>query len=43
LTVPFLAATWLGGKLFGRLSETGVRRLALVLMMCVGIGGLAIL
>lgn len=43
LTVPFLAATWLGGKLFERLSETGVRRLALILMMCVGIGGLAIL
>jgi uncharacterized membrane protein YfcA len=43
LTVPFLAATWLGGKLFERLSETGVRRLALVLMMCVGVAGLAIL
>lgn len=35
LSVVFLFATWLGGKLFVRLSETSVRRLALLLMLCV--------
>lgn len=35
LSVVFLLATWLGGKLFVRLSENSVRRLALVLMLCV--------
>jgi uncharacterized membrane protein YfcA len=33
LSVVFLFATWLGGKLFVRLSETSVRRLALLLML----------
>ncbi len=42
LTVPFLLATWLGGKFFARLSDPGVRRLALVLMLCVGIASLAL-
>jgi hypothetical protein len=42
LIIPFLFATWLGGKLFARLSDTNVRRLALVLMLCVGIVGLVI-
>ena len=42
LTIPFLLATWLGGKLYARLSDTGVRRLALVLMLCIGIASLAI-
>jgi uncharacterized membrane protein YfcA len=37
LTIPFLLSTWLGGKLFGRLSDTGVRQLALGLMLCIGI------
>jgi len=40
LTAPYLLATWLGGKLFLRLSETGVRRLALVLMLGVSIASL---
>lgn len=42
LTIPFLLATWLGGKLFARLSNSGVRRLALALMLCVGVIGLVI-
>jgi uncharacterized protein len=42
LTVPFLLATWLGGKLFTRLSDPGVRRIALVLMLCVGITSLTL-
>ncbi len=42
LTMPFLLATWLGGKLFARLSDPGVRRLALVLMLCVGVTSFAI-
>jgi uncharacterized membrane protein YfcA len=42
LTVPFLLATWLGGNFFARLSDPGVRRLALVLMLCVGITSLAL-
>ena len=33
----FLLATWLGGKLFVRLSETSVRRFALVLMLGVSV------
>ncbi len=37
LTIPFLLAIWLGGKLFDRLSETGIRRLALVLMLLIGV------
>lgn len=42
LTIPFLLATWLGGKLFARLTDTGVRRFALVLMLCVSVTSLAI-
>ena len=37
LTVPFLLGIWLGGKLFHRLSETGMRRLALALMLLIGL------
>ncbi len=37
LTIPFLSATWLGGKLFARLGDAVVRRFALVLMLGVGI------
>jgi hypothetical protein len=36
LVVPFLLATWLGGQLFARLSDVGARRVALVLMLCLG-------
>ena len=41
LTIPVLLSTWLGGKIFARLSDRGVRRLALTLMLCVGIASLA--
>ena len=37
LTIPFLVSTWLGAKLFGRLSDTAVRRFALGLMLGVGV------
>jgi len=37
LTMPFLLSTWLGAKFFGRLSDAGVRRFALGLMLCVGV------
>jgi uncharacterized protein len=40
LIIPFLVAIWLGGKLFDRLSETGMRRLALVLMLFIGVASL---
>src|SRR5262249_22295643 len=40
LTIPFLLSTLLGGKLFWRLSDTGVRQLALGLMLCVGVASL---
>ena len=40
LTIPFLLAIWLGGKLFARLSDVGTRRLALVLMLGVGVASL---
>lgn len=40
LTIPFLLATWLGGKLFARLSDHHVRRLALILMLGVGLTSL---
>jgi uncharacterized membrane protein YfcA len=37
LTIPFLLGIWLGGKLFDCLSETGIRRLALALMLLIGV------
>jgi uncharacterized protein len=42
LCIPFLAATWLGGTLFTRLSDLGVRRLALGFMLTMGIVGLLV-
>jgi uncharacterized protein len=42
LCIPYLGGTWLGGKLFGRLSEIAVRRLALVFMLAMGLVSLAI-
>lgn len=42
LCIPYLSATWLGGKLFGLLSEIAVRRLALALMLVMGVVSLAI-
>ena len=40
LSAVFLFATWLGGKLFVRLSETSVRRFALVLMLGVSVASI---
>lgn len=40
LCIPFVAATWLGGTLFARMSDTGVRRLALGFMLTMGLVGL---
>ncbi len=42
LIAPYLLATWLGGKLFAQLSETGVRRMSLALMLGVSVVSLAI-
>jgi len=42
LVVPFMVATWAGGKLFARLSDTGVRRFALTLMLGVAVISLAL-
>lgn len=40
LCIPYLAATWAGGLLFGKLGETVVRRVALSFMFAVGVIGL---
>lgn len=40
LCIPYMIATWLGGTLFDRMSELGVRRLALGFMLAMGIVGL---
>jgi uncharacterized membrane protein YfcA len=40
LCIPYLLATWLGGKFFARLSDTNVRRLALGVMLSVGVASL---
>ena len=40
LCIPYLAATWLGGTLFARMSDLGVRRLALGFMFTMGVVGL---
>jgi uncharacterized membrane protein YfcA len=42
LCIPYLSATWLGGKLFGLLSEITVRRLALTFMLVMGVVTLVI-
>ena len=33
LTFPFLAATWVGGRMYGRMTESTVRRVALAMML----------
>jgi hypothetical protein len=40
LTAPYLLATWLGAKTFNRMSDLGVRRVALGMMLAVGLIGL---
>jgi uncharacterized protein len=42
LCIPYLAATWLGGTLFARMSDLGVRRLALGFMFTMGVVGLLV-
>jgi uncharacterized membrane protein YfcA len=42
LCVPYLAATWLGGTLFARMSDLGVQRLALGFMFTMGVVGLLV-
>ena len=39
LCVPYLAAAWLGGAAFARLSDTALRRLALGFMLSMGVIG----
>jgi uncharacterized protein len=40
LCIPYLVATWLGGTLFERMSDLGVRRLALGFMFATSVVGL---
>ncbi|MGA7390139.1 MAG: sulfite exporter TauE/SafE family protein [Pseudolabrys sp.] len=40
LCIPYLVATWLGGMLFARMSDVGVRRLALGFMFTMSVVGL---
>src|SRR5438132_1559335 len=40
--IPFLIATWLGGKLFGKMNELVARRTALSLMLFMGLIGLLV-
>ena len=40
--IPFLIATWLGGKLFGKMNELVARRTALSLMLFMGVIGLLV-
>ena len=42
LCIPFLLATWLGGRISNGMSDLGVRRVALTLMLVMGIAGLVI-
>lgn len=42
LCIPFMAATWFGGAVFDRMSDLGVRRLALGFMLLIGIVGLVV-
>jgi 4-amino-4-deoxy-L-arabinose transferase-like glycosyltransferase len=42
MIIPFLLATWLGGKLFGRMNSSSVRAVALGLMLFVGAVGLLV-
>jgi hypothetical protein len=42
LCIPYLAATWLGGTLFGKLGDANVRRIALGFMLTMGLVSLAV-
>lgn len=40
LCIPYMAATWFGGAVFARMSDVGVRSMALGFMLLIGIIGL---
>jgi hypothetical protein len=42
LCIPYMAATWFGGTLFGKLGDTNVRRIALGFMFTMGVIGLIV-
>jgi hypothetical protein len=42
LCIPYTAATWFGGTLFGKLGDTNVRRIALGFMFTMGVIGLIV-
>jgi hypothetical protein len=42
LCIPYLAATWIGGALFGKLGDVVVRRIALCFMFTMGLIGLIV-
>jgi hypothetical protein len=42
LCIPYMAATWFGGKLFGKLGDVIVRRIALCFMFTMGLVGLIV-
>jgi hypothetical protein len=42
LCIPYLAATWIGGTLFGKLGDLIVRRIALFFMLTMGLVSLVI-
>lgn len=42
LCIPYLAATWIGGTLFGKLGDLMVRRIALFFMLTMGLVSLVI-
>jgi hypothetical protein len=42
LCIPYLAGTWVGGKLFGRLADLAVRRIALFFMLTMGLVSLTV-
>ena len=42
LCIPYLAGTWFGGILFGRLNDVAVRRIALFFMLTMGLVSLTV-
>ena len=42
LCIPYLAGTWVGGKLFGKLADLTVRRIALFFMLTMGLVSLTV-
>jgi uncharacterized membrane protein YfcA len=42
LCIPYLAGTWVGGKLFGKLADATVRKIALFFMLSMGLISLSV-